>query len=289
MIKAKAQQASKQIGKVLKRFSYWDYLLGLSTLSTPAFLGLPYYYLVLSAAATSACLLMPRNAGTYQQKSEQESPEYVRINQLVSKICEERNLSKINHIILRHKPGTPVDVVANIDKNNQQFIVIYGDIQSLTNQDLSILLEHEIAHLHFKDSKAKSYIDRLYYASVGLSLLAIPNNLITTLILGTSVTLIRQACIRYRELRADRFAIADAQTNKINPEKTQALKEVVAKINHVSLDARAKADNEFFFTKVKTHLINSYTHPETISESLTHKLLELCSSHPTVHQRYSFK
>lgn len=289
MIKAKARHAVHQVGKVIKRFSYWDYLLGLSTISTPVLLGLPYYYLVLSAAATSACLLMPRNAGTYQQKTERESPEYLRVSSLVSKICEARNLRKIDHIILQHKQEVTVDVVANIDKNNRQFIVIFGDLNTLTDKNLSILLEHEMAHLHFKDSKAKSYIDRLYYASMGLSLLAIPNNLIATLIFGTSVTLIRQACIRYRELRADRFAIADAQTNKINPEKSQALKEVVAKINHVSLDTRAKADNEFFFTKVKTHLINSYTRPETISESLTHKLLELSSSHPTVHQRYSFK
>lgn len=280
----------------IEHFDPWDYLLAVATMVTPYALGLPWYSNILSITLVGVSLIIPRKEILNKKCYVESSPDIDHAWKIIREICDialkmGKPLERPDYILSeKETDGNNLHAKTVITAKGERILILPTELAAINDAELTILLEHELAHLYFQDPIGATYTRRLYLANAILSCMGLPNQLLLTLGWSGMMFLVKQASNRYREYRADHYAFQNtADDRSLNSDKIANLKTFLMQKDEQNLTkilAKSVQENEPLLPTT-LYLINSYLKPKTPCEQLTNELLNLVKTHPTPHRRFN--
>lgn len=278
-------------------FSVWDKIMFVASAGTSIVLRRSPWLVLANFTALTISVLVPRTRGEIND-SEEVSPLYAeRINSAINQIltrAERLNkpLKRPDRIVYRSPDQIATNMYTAVTKNNQRVLIVEGNVSTLSDVALSIMIEHELSHFQLEDFKAYEYPERMLSVGALFATLGMHVNFFSSLSWMGTLYLIKQACLRHREGRADHYAVQNsADPNDVTPDRVQALKCMITELEqNREMGAKIHDHEPGEAVQSNTNQLDAYIHksctkPEAFGEHVTNLVVNLISTHPTATRR----
>ncbi|MGE3320470.1 MAG: M48 family metalloprotease [Candidatus Berkiella sp.] len=269
-----------------KLFNPWDYVLLSTTTLLPFFVATPINPILITGITwftIGTVILLPR--GVSIPTKIPDSPYQDRVSRIVEDIFNEavvnnKPIHLPDHVILNNSNSNNISAEALITDSRKKLLKINGNISQLSDEELEMLISHELAHFHFKDPVAQDYSTRIFWTSMLLGLFYVENYFLLTAAFCATQFLISQASNRYREYRADHYATINHENDtQGDPRKIKDLTDLVDFLHREN--SIEPNHNGNFIDQVGHYCLHAYRHPETLKDKVANTCLHLLSSHPS--------
>lgn len=275
-------------------FTIWDKILLAASTATSVVLKRSPWLILANISVMGVWVLLPRPRG-YITDGETQPLYADRIHTAIDEILKRaeqfnKPLKRPARIVFKDQHLSSVKMYAATTGENEHVLIVVGNVSLVSEDALRIMIEHELSHMQLGDTKVLDYPDRMFIMGSLFASLGAHSNPLSSFSWMGVLYILKQTSLRYRESRADHYAVQDsAHFADVNPDKVKALEDMVTQLeefrgaeeNLVVADVAAQS-----YTKQADIFIHKCcSNPNTFWEHMTNLGLNLISTHPTASRR----